>query len=800
MIMKTKIENQTLNRWLMLYAIVTILTLLAFGNKVNAQNWQWGKKYGTNNIGNDAGTSIVTDNNGYIYVTGHVQTPSKGDDIFLIKYDTLGNVIWQLQTGGTNYDAATGIKLDLNGNIFITGNTNSSDFPVLSGFQMAYVGGISDAFLMKYDPNGTLLWSTYYGGNNQDVSRSITVDNLGNIFVAGSTISTDFPVMNTGAYFQGTHAGGIYDAFILKFDNSGNRLWATYYGGSSADECNAVTIDNVGNIFICGATQSTNFPITTGAFQTTLSGSNDAFVVKFDATGTQIWSTYYGGSNGSDNGSCITTDNSGNVLVGGTTSSNNFPVTNGSFSLGGDGFLFKLNTNGTPIWSSYSSDLINCGGLSPYFFTTSIKTNNVGEVYVTGRANSTLVVRKYDSSGNMLWTLQPITRMCDPLHVDYIYGVDVDFFGNIYVSGNLDMTTVNFGTDNISFGAFTAKIASYLPFPNDSVWPGDANDNNIANNMDLLQLGIAWGDTGPARAGATINWQAEYCAAWANSTLGVNNNNADCDGDGVVGYSDTTAIIKNYGLTHTQKLIAPQNVFGAPVLAVNFPSGTFSNGTVVNVPITLGTSIIPANNIYGIAFSINYSPNIVDTNSVTTSFNPSWMGTYGTNLAAIGKNLPKQAQVDIGITRTDHMNISGNGEVCSINITVNNVSGIYSAKMLNVYEYFTISNVVLLDKDGNPLSLNVQGDSVQILNGLHDLTLDNKIKVYPNPANQFVFVSSSLPINNIELFDITGREVYSSIINQNDQQKVDVAGLEKGVYIMTIKTQEGIVRKKIQVN
>lgn len=137
------------------------------------------------------------------------------------------------------------------------------------------------------------LWATYYGGADQDAGYKISTDASGNVYMTGQTSSAT-GIATAGA-FQNTYGGGV-DAYLVKFDGAGNRLWATYYGGSGADFGYGVKTDAAGNIYLTGYTESTSGIATVGAHQTVYGGSNDAFLVKFDSNGNRLWGTYYGGS------------------------------------------------------------------------------------------------------------------------------------------------------------------------------------------------------------------------------------------------------------------------------------------------------------------------------------------------------------------------------------------------------------------------------------------------------------------------------------------------------------------------
>jgi len=377
----------------------------------------WATFYGGNSI--HGPMSIETDNNGNVFVAGYTdsgfptQNPGGGayfqgtfagaSDAFILKFNNSGSRLWATYYGGSGIEVANSIATDAGGNVFVAGFTDSGNFPTQNPGGGAYFQGTNaggyDAFILKFNNWGSLLWATYYGGSGIDWAYSIATDAGGNVFVAGYTASGNFPTQNPGggAYFQGTFAGG-NDAFILKFNNSGSLLWATYYGGSGIDLAHSIATDAGGNVFVGGYTDSGNFPTQNpggGAyFQGTNAGGDDTFILKFNTFGSLLWATYYGG-NGSDWTYSIATDAGGNVFVAGFTLSTNFPTQNpggGAYFQGThaggsrDAFIFKFNNAGVLLWATYYG-----GSAGDMLFSyDNLAIDNCGNVYMgfeTGSSN-----------------------------------------------------------------------------------------------------------------------------------------------------------------------------------------------------------------------------------------------------------------------------------------------------------------------------------------------------------------------------------------------------------------------------
>jgi hypothetical protein len=305
--------------------------------------------------GPDYPNGIVVDSAGSAYVTGQTasttfptRNPFQGtnagnNDAFVTKLSPTGSaLVYSTYLGGSGTDFAYGIALDSAGNAYVTGYTHSTNFPTKNPFQGVYPGGYYTAFVTKLSPTGgALVYSTYLGGSYADVAYGIAVDSAHNAYVTGSTGSANFPTKNP---FQGVSAGN-YDAFVTKLSPTGSALvYSTYLGSNGVDYAYSIALDSSRNAYVTGYTKSTNFP-TKNPFQP--AHAFDAFVTKLSPTGSAlVYSTYLGGSNGSDIGYGIAVDSAHNAYVTGSTGSANFPTKNpfqGSYAGNYDAFVTKIS-------------------------------------------------------------------------------------------------------------------------------------------------------------------------------------------------------------------------------------------------------------------------------------------------------------------------------------------------------------------------------------------------------------------------------------------------------------------------
>jgi len=299
--------------------------------------------------------------------------------------------------GGSADDFASAIALDSAGNIYLTGRTFSTDFPVAGAFQTKLSGDAS-AFVMKLTNGGSsIVYSTYIGGTkNTTAARGIAVDAAGSAYITGSTTSTGYPV-TSGAY-QGTRGSSIVAGFVTKLTPQGNALsYSTYIRGGPAA---GIAVDAAGSAFVTGTADST-FAATSGAFDTASGGAEDAFVLKLNATGTAAsYATFLGGS-AMDTGNAIAVDAAGNAYVAGHTKSINFPVLNAYQSaLPGNqaAFVSKLNAAGSAlVYSTYLGGTDGSTLDSRRQQANGIAVDAAGHAYVTGTtfASNFPVVRAF---------------------------------------------------------------------------------------------------------------------------------------------------------------------------------------------------------------------------------------------------------------------------------------------------------------------------------------------------------------------------------------------------------------------
>ncbi len=347
----------------------------------------------------DGGNRVAVDASGRAYVAGFTgssdfpTTAGAFDRSFNGVYD---NFIVRLNAGGGSLDFATflggsgdettyGIATDASGRAYVTGRTESGNFPTTAGAFDRSLSGDQDAFVARVNASGSALeYAAFMGGSDEEEGTSITVDATGRAYVTGATASDDFPT-TAGAYDRSFN--GVWDAFVVRVSANGGSLeYATLLGGSEDEDCSGIVVDTSGRAYLAGETESSDFPTTAGVYDRSFNGDYDAFIARLNAGGGALeFATFLGGS-GDDDGYGVDIDASGRVYVTGYAESSNFPTTAGaydrSYNGGGDVFVARLDAGGAVL--QYATFLGGNGEDSP----ENVVATADGRTLVVGRTES----------------------------------------------------------------------------------------------------------------------------------------------------------------------------------------------------------------------------------------------------------------------------------------------------------------------------------------------------------------------------------------------------------------------------
>ena len=472
----------------------------------------------------DEGLAIAIDSSGNAYVTGTthsnnfntlapLQTINRGgkDDAFITKISASGSeLVYSTYLGGSGEDSGRGIAVNLQGEAYVAGITNSQDFNVRNALQPAIAGPGEDAFIAKINASGTnLIFSTYLGGSNIDQAFAITLDLNEDAYVAGSTASTDF---KTKSPLQATNRGKT-DLFVAKIKSDGSDLrYSTYLGGSDLDEASGIAVDSANNAYIVGTTSSNNFTVINSLQAENHGGGSDAFVAKINPQGSAlIYSTYLGGS-GVDVASGVDVGQNSNVYVTGHTFSTDFNLLNplqSSNRGGADAFITCLEASGSAL--IYSTYLGGSGG----DFGQGIAVDPNMNAYIIGRTISTDFSTKSPLQGNNRGDFDAFVAKVNTNGSGLVFatylggdgddrgsGIAVDNAGNVFITG--DTGSSNFNTasplqesNRGGVDAFVAKISTFgFSLTYSTYLGGGGEDQGLSIALDPSGNAYLTGDTG----------------------------------------------------------------------------------------------------------------------------------------------------------------------------------------------------------------------------------------------------------------------------------------------------------------
>lgn len=604
---------------------------------------------------------------------------------------------------------------------------------------------------------GTPVWKYTYSGpslNAQDVPMDIAYDSLRNeVLVCG------FQTVNNKR-----------EAVFLKLNTAGNLLGSITKAGSISGNnegmCSAVLPD--GTQWVGGYTDNlTGFiselstPVATVMpvlpAITACAGSNLTFT--YNVSG--IFNT----------GNVFTaqlSDNSGSFLS---------PLNIGTVPATTSGSVSCILPAALPQGNAYKIRLVSSSPPIAGVSGASITINSLPAVLVAG-SNSVCIGTTSgliaSGASTYSWTTGATTA-------------------TIQVAPTVSTTYTVIGTDLNNCSRSQTMAVAVNPNCQD-VWPGDANSDGVADNFDVLELGLHFTQTGSARATTSNAWQSYFANNWTGTiSNGKNVNHSDCNGDGVINTNDTLAIFNNYGLTHAFKP-AEQTAVN-PQLSIVPDQTTVAKGNWGTSSVFLGEASAPVTNLNGLAFTVTFDQNLIDANSFYMEYPASFINAGNQNLK-FSKPDFANGKLYTATTHTITNNVSGNGKIAILHYRIK--STLATDEVLNIgISQSKQSNAigVLMPLTAGTATVAAIGASV----GMDELSAGNSMALYPNPAMNFATIQSNSLLQKVEVLSLTGQIILSETAS-GAQHQLDLRNVTNGVYLVTIySTDQKVVRKKLVV-
>lgn len=728
----------------------------------------------------------ITADGGYVLAGRSNDFLGGWDNTIVIKTDANGDTIWTKVLGSnapmTTSSCANSIK-----------QTSDHGY-IIGGYCATYVGGTlidtSAVMLIRLDSVGNTQWIKRYGGVKKDLCNQVIQTADGGFAMVGYT-------KNSGAVNE--------DIYVLKVDGSGTILWSRIFGTVYRDYGTDIHETSDGGLIVSG--YSTSYSLL-------------SYLIKLDATGNTLWQNAYdatGAGGFTSFNSVKQTHDGGYIAVGGSkvASTVNKIYLIKTDSLGIQQWA-KLLSNGT-VYGYFGNDVTetadghfimngsSMGGGTPYLGV--YKFDSTGTLVLAKRYGNGYVESGIPSTDNF-------SEVLETADGGYICGGDIIQDQGFIKTDSLGVTTCYSFSALISAVAVTSTITPAVltlssggtetPMTLDSVrgahpvtqciasntvWPGDADHNSVADNFDLLPLGIHYGAMGAARAVTSNLWMSYPATNWGvTEANGHDIKNADCNGDGLINDDDTLAINLNFSQIHAM-MPTDLRASGSPFY-LSVPSTIFHPGDWVTVDIMAGTatSVIPA--LYGVAFNISYNSSLVQTSTESLTYPASWLGTPGFNALKISKISPVANMAYGAITRRNHTNSSGFGKIGELKFRLS--STISSSQLMPL----NFSVVTANDSIGNPVTLNTVGDTVQISvsgSGINEDTSGPSFEIYPNPFNtETEIVFDAIQVNSrLEVIDLLGKVVREEKISKTNKVVLKKEALLPGMYFVSLIDDRG---------
>jgi len=750
-----------------------LCSLLVMSSFSQTPSWGWARSAGSSDT--DQAFSIATDAAGNVYITGWFISPtimfgsttlvnavstSFYGDVFVVKYDSNGNVVWARRAGGSTADCGSGITVDAAGNILVTGWFNSSS--ITFGSTTLNNSAARNHFVVKYDANGNVLWAKKAGPSGSTVgstASAITTDAANNVYITGSYDATFTYGTNTL-----TNMGGS-DLFFAKYDQSGNLIWAKTAGGTGNEYPSSIYSDASGNTCVTGQYNAT---FIYGTSTLTCAGNKDLFLSKYDALGNLIWVRNYGGT-GDDTGVGVGIDGSGNVFVGGYFNNTIVVGTNTLTSAGSYDVLFmKFDVAGSVLFAKkeggsgvdYANALSIDASGNTYMFGAFNGTVAFGTTTLISSAAEPLMLVKHNANGNCTYAMT--VAGSSP------YAVSKPVGNKFYVTGDYFGSPVTIGTTTLSnAGSFDLYVATIVENLSASTNQSNVSCNGLCNGSAIALPG---------------GGQAPYTYTWMPGGQNTSSVSGLCAGIYTLTVKDASNTLVSSTLSITQP---PVLTATASITQNSICNG---NSTTLNGNASGGTGTISYNWIPGgpgatltvsPASSTIYTLSVIDSNSCTATANisltvhPLPVIIASTNNSIIcGPPYQGTATINASGASTYTWNTSATSASISVSPSVTTtytVNGTSAAGCTNTATFT---------------------QSVSACTSVLSIAAEtSEISVYPNPFNSIFtvqLITNGIPAQ-IDVYNSIGQLVHSETTDK-EKTEINLNQLPSGIYFVKINS------------
>lgn len=779
---------------------------------------QWVTGMGSNPF--EQVSAVAVNDSGQVYLTGefygnvdfdpgpgvYYLTSAGNTDIFVQKLDSSGEFLWAYRLGGAGNDAPVDLQLDSAGRMFLLGNFQGSADLAPGSASLIFDEAEGSMFAQCVSPEGQLQWVRQWGGAIAEQAIAMSVEASGGMAIIGYFRgAADFdPGVNT-AVLASSHD----DIFLLRLDQAGLFSWVRLLGGASDDVGMDVEMSSTGELYLLGEFgQSLDADPGAGSFVLDAGQGRDLCVVKLDAQGTFAWAYALGGEQRID-GTGLALHRDSLLYCAGRFRGrmDAAPGTDTLWLDAGSQYAFfcqQVDQGGSLNWAQV-------WGMSADAELRALALDSLGQPFFTGTFSDTIdmapgpgeyllsstmgnfnpsadaFLQQLDTRGHFLWA-KPSGGQGFDLGMALALGQD----GILYQAGGFNATAQfdPYG-NNLSLtsgGNLDVFVGQWRLNGNQPVYPGDCNHDGIADFLDLLPLGLMFGDTGPLRPSASLSWLPQTVNLWANlyPTTNANAKHGDGDGNGQITFADTLAVYENYGRIHDRyhpdSSLLPSLAGSAPVKLVGPQS--MNPGDTVALELHVGTHDSAATQTYGLALEMSYDTSLMEV--VGTRWDGSWLGQKNVDLITLAKVDSLTGRLQVAVTRTDQVSRNGYGRVGTIIVVISDDI----AKQVQPLT-FQFLRIQATDHIGNPQPLSVLPMPFALAIDTTATTLalrsEPSLRWYHDRSQQVVHIQSDRPLEGWwELYDAQGRRIRRESLSGAAQQRVRLSELPKGTYLVRL--------------